>query len=194
MRISMMDVVTWFDEKLKYLANKFQTRTLDPDDIYQELVILASQHEWDQKPTRCRYSGLTLPVDPSHVNQFLNGKAINLWRQARRKTKDRLVEREVDPIHEPPPFNITDHMEVLAETMPPRDLNLILAKAFPPNPVLTHARRDFLSARRARRGGQLKMYVQEPTVFDKHIAEFAGVSVATVSRACSRAAAALRED
>lgn len=87
MNLTFEQVSAWFIERIWALAIRTKSGTLQADDVAQDLILAVVQHDWERRPTVCRHHKIVLPVDPSHVNIFLKHRAIDIYRNHKRKPR-----------------------------------------------------------------------------------------------------------
>lgn len=195
-RIPMDKMEKWFCEKLHWLANRTaRLPGVDAEDVYHELLVKASEREWPRAETPCRWTGFRLPVHPGMVNVFLNQRAIDIFRREKVRLNRGIVRLTADVPLPILPSNVEaldQYVRHLTRCLAPRDLEIVLLKAFPPTAIVQLAKRDHAAAMLARADGALRMNVLNgPVILDRHIAEYLEVSPATTSRAFNRAREAL---
>lgn len=84
-------------------------------------------------------------------------------------------------------LEVDDFIKILQFEIPASDFNILRCKIVDPLGVTHLAVRDHRKAVADRDKGLLRMNVTEPKILDRHVAEFLGISAATVSRAISKA-------
>lgn len=193
-RLSIDQIVKYHGERIWYAANCAKVGIWDADDIYQQLVILIHEHSFKKQKTLCRQSGKILAWNPSHVNRFLQSRALDFRRnEHRRRTSDdavlvfhpAIVETPVDRSER---LNREESAhDVLADVIASiNDLERkVLELLIDPNDdLIALAQRDRDKALKERECGALKMNIHgDLVVLKRHIAEYLGVSPATVCRA-----------
>lgn len=189
MRLTHDQVTEWFSERIHHQINRTRFYTMDTDDVVQEIIVRTIAHDFEFKPTKCRYSSETRPVDPSHVIRFISSRILDLKRadSIRMKHQDaiekhltrqyRSSKSEIDRLDATE--GILEIIEVLLSSLTEAEVKIVLDYACPSAETVERAVSDF-EGRAA-----------ECTVQKKHVARTADVSPATVSRTMAKARAAL---
>lgn len=195
MKISLSEAHEWFAETVYWHAYHFNKDFAE--DAAHDLFLALVRQEWKHEPMICRATGKLRPINPSHVNHLLKQRAIDLNR--RRQTKILRAQEIHDRI--PAPGDVMhahDELDrllsVLAQGLTPLEFEIVRLRAFPDLAVQRAASRDRKAAEADRAAGALRMFTSgETRVFDRHVAEVVGVSLATVSRATTHARQVLAE-
>lgn len=189
MKLTHDQIVAWFADRIHYQVNRTQFFTMEKDDVVQEIVIRTAAQEFEPKISKCRYSGETRPVDPSHVIRLISSRILDLKRadSIRLKHQDAIQsyltrqyqasKNEIDRMEAAE--GVLEIVEVLLSSMTESEVRIVLDYACPSIETVNQAVEEFVGRK------------AEVTIRKKHVARTADVSPATVSRTMAKARAAL---
>lgn len=191
-RLKPHHVIALFHERIMYEITHSVRDPHEQEDLYSDLILKISEHLWDKKPTICRHLGREIPIDPSHVICFLRHRVIDAARRRRRRFTLALDSDDTmtHPVTRPEQDKVDGQDEVqrllrvLRDNLTEREFEIVMSKAYPPNPVLCLAEHDRAEAEDLDIPGSRRKIA---FVADRHVAEHLKVSPATVSRALTKA-------
>lgn len=193
MRFTFEQAVEAFHQRIYYAANRFAHGSLAPDDLYQEILIAITSTEFRHCPSVDRFHHRQVDYNPSHVNAFIDSRAMDLARYERRrqsvrKTSDAVLDRR--PCVGYSTDLRIDLTDALAE-LPDVERESLLLLSAPDDRTIAVAERCRHEALADRARGRTRMNVHKTKVTLSHVAEVMGVSKATVSRAAEHARSVL---
>lgn len=94
MRFSFDQAVIFFHERIAFAANRWHGGILDADDVYQELLIAVCSHEFREEKTWCRHRKRWVNYNPTHINTYIDCRAMDLARYQRLRQRVKLVDTE----------------------------------------------------------------------------------------------------
>lgn len=177
-----------FGGRISVLSARYETSYHQREDLSQLMMVFCLSRSWNVAIRRDHVTGKLVTFDPAHVNRALESRAIDLWRSARRNGRETpgvsgVALTRTQPYGDDRPI----YLASLRDSLTPTEYQIVLCRVDPPIGVIQQAMIDLQAARRRQASGRLAMNTQTHKVADKHIANFLGVSPATVSRAIKKA-------
>ncbi len=193
MLVPMADILKHHGEKIWYLANRFRLGMWDDTDMFQELLLRLSQHQFMAVETPCLCGcGETLPWSGGHINRKLSSLAIDVRRKEgsdQRRGKKRFL-RDDRPRQQSvwAAASNRDLARRILDVMTTAERQILELIANPDAETIARAEADQAQAREAaKQDGVLRMNVHNLKIFNKHVAQRLGVTNAAVSRALQSA-------
>lgn len=195
MKVPIDDIIRHHGEKLWYLANRMKIGMWDNEDLFQEIALRLSQHEFNECETPCRCGcGEILPWHGGHINRQANSITIDIRRTEVRRRRGRVRSSTADlviagvPDGDPPIWAVLSNRDLAArilEVMTDMERRILQLVANPDAETIAIAEAEREEARRdaAENEGVLRMNIHTLKIHNKHVAQRLGISNVAVSRA-----------
>jgi DNA-directed RNA polymerase specialized sigma24 family protein len=189
------DIIRHHGERVWYAANRFKCGIWDETDLYQEILLRLSKHNFQEQETPCRCGcEEVLAWSGGHINRQLQSIAMDIRRteMVRLRTQKKKPVTVMERPSDSKPIHLDVHDRELAawilEMVTEGERRILELIASPDAETIAIAEAERTEALKDRERGALRMFIHGPlTIQNKHIAKRLGISSTTVSNALHQA-------